>query len=428
MNKESKLETLAKIKSLMKDHNTVRSQSLNMMAAENIMSPLVREALITDIHQRYINHEGNLYFPGNSQMMELERMAVEEAKGLFGADFVEPHANSGTAAVATVILAVCEAGDKVLDIAFPNSGFSIMSRFEQTGCISLSGVSVPFDHEEMNVDADRLIKVIKEEKPKLISFGSVFFMFPHPIEEIADVAEEVGMTIAYDASHVFGLVAGKQFQDPFKEGAPIVMGSIHKTLPGPESGIILTKGMDEELNNKMVDTLHDTVDGNQPHMMPAKAALFAETAVFGEEYAKQIVRNTKALGQALYDRGFNVLCPDKGFSETHTLVIDMKEDSSKIMNTLEKANIMSFAIPLPWNPEKPVALQAGTQEFTRVGMKESEMEEIASLVERVHMKKENPLTVKRDVIDFVKDFTKIHYCFEEGAEGFKYHHISKMFD
>jgi glycine hydroxymethyltransferase len=149
---------------------------------------------------------------------------------------------------------------------------------------------------------------------------------------------------------------------------------------------------------------------------------------FGPSYVRQIVRNSKALGQALYERGFDVLAEHKGFTESHVIIIDITKygDGGTIEGQLEKANVIINRNLLPWDIKEgrhfmnPGGIRLGTSEVTRLGMKESEMKEIADFIKRIVIDKEDADKVKADVAAFRKDYQKVQYCFENATEAYKY--------
>jgi glycine hydroxymethyltransferase len=269
--------------------------------------------------------------------------------------------------------------------------------------------------------------MVKEGKtPKLIMFGASVFPFPHPVKELSDFFHEIGAIVCYDAAHVAGLIAGGQFQDPLREGADVMTLSTHKTLPGPQGGMVLSW---EKYADKIKKaTFPGNVSNHHLHHVAGKAVALAEMMAFGKEYAQQIIKNSKALGQALYERGFKVLGEKKGFTESHVLLIDITEygDGGTIEKTLEKSNIILNRNLLPYDLkfgrhfEAPGGIRCGTAECTRLGMKESDMEYIAELMTRVVIKKEDPEKVKKDVIEFRKNFQKVHYAFDTARDAYEY--------
>ena len=165
------------------------------------------------------------------------------------------------------------------------------------------------------------------------------------------------------------------------------------------------------------------------HAMAALGVSLAECLSFGKKYAAQIIRNSKALGQALYERGFKVLCPDLGFTESHTLAMDVKEHGggTLVVENMEKANIIANKNLLPWDDvdtaQDPSGIRLGTQEMTRLGMKEKEMDYVAELIKKVAIDKKKPETVRKEVIEFRKDFNTIQFCFTPKNEAYKFYEL-----
>jgi glycine hydroxymethyltransferase len=431
------------IRVAVRKHQEWRSKCLNLMPAENIMSPLARELMGTDFHTRYANLTCWLpskHFVGNEYMEEVDRATVDLGKRLFNASFVETHIPSATLACETVILALTGQGDLVLELEPKFGGFDSTERLKRVKAIapSLRTGGIPFECKEMNIDADASVKIVKKQKPKLIMLGGTILLFPQPVSDIVEAADEIGAIVSYDAAHVFGLVAGKQFQDPFGDGARIICGSTHKTLFGPQGGLILSKKYDGS-EKEIQDVAHLFIGGAHPNLFAVLGVVFAELIAYGEEYAKQTVKNTKALGEALYEKGFRVLCPEKGFTESHMVVVNVREmgGSHVVAQMLERANIIPESTGIPgvdklkdnlYAAEDGIisGLRLGGGENARLGMGPSEMKEIATFFERVLLKREDPSSVAEDVIEFKKGFNRIHYCFDDGADPFEYFEMSRI--
>ncbi len=356
-------------------------------------------------------------------------------KKLFNVEFVDVRPVSGVVANLVVYTAYTNPGDVMMALSIPCGGHISMGKKKLGGTAGavhdLVVEYLPLDYKDLNIDVDRTKKRVerlaKEGKsPKLVMFGASVFPFPHPVKELANTFGEVGATVAYDAAHVAGLIAGGCFQDPLREGAEVVTLSTHKTLFGPQHGGVLSWERYAEKIKRA--TFPGMVSNHHLHAVAGVAVACAEMLEFGREYAGQIIKNTKALGQALYERGFNVLAEHKGFSESHVLLIDITEfsDGGTIEKQLEKANIIINRNLLPWDIKAgrhfmhPGGIRLGTSEVTRLGMKESEMVEIAEFIKRVVIDKEDAEKVKKDVIGFRKSYQRVHYCFEDATEAYKY--------
>ena len=286
---------------------------------------------------------------------------------------------------------------------------------------------LPFDEDEMNIDVDKAKEKIAEVEPEILLFGASVFLFPHPVEELADVGRKHGAKVVYDAAHVAGLIAGNNFQDPIAEGVDIMNCSTHKTLPGPQHGMILSA--DESLKKDIDKAVFPGVVSNHHlHAVAGVTISLAEILEFGEEYTDQIVKNSRALAESLYDKGFDVIGADNGFTQSHTVLADITEYGlgGDIEKDLEKANVIMNRNMLPWDPrndrhyENPGGIRLGVSEVTRLGMKEGEMDDIADLIARVVVEEEDPESVRKDVEEFAQDYQKVHYCFDSAVEAYEY--------
>ena len=366
---------------------------------------------------------------------KVELLCIELMKRLFKAEFADVRPISGAVANLAVYTAFTEPGDVMMALSIPCGGHITMGKKKLGGTAgAVHGLEVeylPLDYEELNIDVDRtkqrVEKLVKEGRaPKLVMFGASVFPFPHPVKELADVFHEVGAIVGYDAAHVAGLIAGGCFQDPLHEGADVMSLSTHKTLFGPQhGGIVSWEKYADKIKRAVFPGL---VSNHHLHAVAGVAVACAEMLAFGKEYAQQVIRNAKALGQALYERGFKVLAEHKGFTESHVLIIDITQygDGGTIEKELEKANIIINRNLLPWDIKEgrhfmhPGGIRLGTSEITRLGMKENDMVEIAEFMKRVIVDKEPPEKVKQDVIEFRKEFQKVHYCFESTREAYEY--------
>jgi glycine hydroxymethyltransferase len=416
-----------------KRHNEFFSNSIPLIASENVLSPLCREMLLTDFHGRYAEGTpGHRYYEGCKFFDLVEEKAMELAKKLFKCSYADVRPTSGTTANLAVLKALIKPGEPVTVLDTADGAHISFGKWGAAGVRGVDLISFPFKNDIMNIDIDGAIKLIKRVKPKLALCGRSVFLFPSPIKEIAEAAHDVGAYVIYDAAHVMGLISANRFQDPLREGADVVTGSTHKTLPGPQGGIIVSdhKGDTDEdrsfLRKIGFGVFPGVTSSYHLHHVAAKAIAFAEHLQFGEAYADQIIKNAKRLAQSLFERGFKVFGEKLGFTESHQILVEIgpgkgKEASKK----LEDAGIVTNMnmIPGDEDPLNPSGLRLGTPEITRIGMKEKEMDAIAEFIERALLKKENPRKIKEDVKEFRKDFQELHYCFKEGFRGYDYHKL-----
>lgn len=424
---------------LLESHHRWFAESLPLIASENIPSPAVREAVLSDFGNRYAEGwPGERVYAGCKYIDQVEQECIELAKRLFRVDFVDVRPISGVCANLVAYTTFTNPGDTMLALAIPAGGHISMGKKEFGGTAgAVRGLNVeyfPFDTDEMNIDIDATEKKIQKlaedgRKPTLAMFGGSVLPFPHPVRELTDAFHEQDAKICFDAAHVAGLVAGGQFQDPLREGADAMTASTHKTLPGPQGGVIFSKQENGDKIKK--STFPGNLSNHHLHHLAGKAVMFAEMLAFGKQYSEQIVKNSRALAQALHEKGFNVLGEKKGFTRSHLLVADITKygDGKTIEKRLEDSNIILNRNLLPYDIkagrhfEAPGGIRAGVSEVTRLGMKEQEMEEIAELMTRVVVKGDDPRKVSADVADFRKEYQRVHFAFESTRDAYEYIHI-----
>jgi glycine hydroxymethyltransferase len=244
-------------------------------------------------------------------------------------------------------------------------------------------------------------------------------LFPLPVREMSDVIAEWGGMFVYDGAHQAGLIAGGQFQDPLTEGAGILTGSAGKTFSGPQSGMIMWN--DPKLTEPLTEAIFPVlVATHQVNRVAALAVAAAEMIEYGPLYMAQIVKNSKALGKALDERGIPMLGAEKGYSQTHQVIANVKQFGGglEVAHRLAEANIITNKNLIPGDgPEdwdRPSGLRMGTIEITRLGMREEDMFIIADFMARVLVDGESTETVGKDVIDYRLPKQDFYYCFDNG--------------
>lgn len=414
------------VRELTRKHSAWFKDCIPLIASENVMSPAAREVINSDLNNRYAEGlPGKRFYQGNIYVDQIETICEDLAREVFACKFADVRSTSGTVSNMAVLTALTKTRDKMTTVSLSDGGHISHAKIGATGMRGIKTFNYPFDEKNMNIDTQGAKRLIREVKPKVALFGQSVFLFPTPLDEMKDVFSEVGCSTWYDAAHVLGLIAGRKFQDPLREGIDVMSGSTHKTLPGPQHGMILSDLTKQDLETSLRRGVFPGVTSNHHlHSVAALAVTLAETREFGEAYADQVIRNAKALGQGLFERGMEVLCEHLGFTESHTIVVDVEQfqGGAKVAKNLEAANIILNKNLLPWDsdPVRPCGIRIGSQELTRLGMKEKEMAEVAELVARVVVKGQAPEKVKPDVIDLKRQFTKIHYCFFEGEEAYDY--------
>ncbi len=422
-----KKDAVMKLKDAVVKHHHWRSRCFNLIASENVMSPLARAMMATDLEHRYANYEledpSRRKYQGNRFIREVELEAIRLAKALFQAGFAEIRPISGSIADLSVILACTKKGGLVLELEGRHGGHAAAARLAKCDLVDIRVGGLPFDVTEMNIPEDQAAAVIRRVSPDLVILGASNYLFPHPVKTLSDAAAEMDSIVSYDASHPFGLIAGGCFHDPFAEGAAAMMGSTHKTFAGPQGGIVVTRE-DGAVAERIRTALHPKlITNHHPHRAAALAVTLAEYLAFGDSYAQQVVKNAKALGQALYEEGFKVLCPEKGFTESHTLLVDVSGYSGGAIfaGRLEEGGIIVSKTSLPWDKEGAQSgIRVGVQEVTRLGMKSSDMVEISKQFRRIAKGESNMDAVSKDVAATMDGFQSVHYCFDKNADAYKF--------
>ncbi len=425
-----------KIFSMLKQHHKWFENSIPLIASENIPSPAVREAIISDFGNRYAEGwPGERVYAGCVYIDKVEFDCMMLAKKLFKSEFADVRPISGVVANLVVYSAFTDPGNVMLAPSIPAGGHISHGKKEHSGTAGLvHGLEIefyPFDAEEMTIDVDKTKKKVIELKktkrlPKMAMFGGSLFLFPHPVKELADFLKGFGMHINYDAAHVAGLIAGGKFQDPLREGADTMTMSTHKTLFGPQGGLVL--GFEKHAEAIKKATFPGLTSSHHIHHMAAKAITFAEALEFGKDYAKQVIKNAKSLAQSLSGFGFKVLGEKRGFTKSHQIAVNVLDyaDGGKVEADLEKSNIIVNRQLIPGdikagrNYFHPGGIRLGVSEITRLGMKDSDMIEIASFIKKIVIDKADPKMVLSKVKSLRKDFQKVHFCFDNKLGAYDY--------
>ena len=422
--------------SSLEKHNQWFENSIPLIASENVPSPAVREAIISDFGNRYAEGwPGERVYAGCTYIDEVEVQCMNLANRLFKSEFADVRPISGVVANLAIYSAFSNPGDVMIASSIPAGGHISHGKKEHSGTAGLvHGLEIEFfafDPEEMTLDVDKTKAKVEELKgqgrlPKIAMFGGSVFLFPHPVKELADFLKGHGMHINYDAAHVAGLISGDTFQDPLREGVDTMTMSTHKTLFGPQGGLVL--GSEKHAEPIKKATFPGLTSSHHIHHMAAKAVAFAEALEFGKDYAVQTIKNAKALASELSNVGFKVLGEKRGYTESHQTVVNVLDyaDGGKIEAELEKANIIVNRQLIPGDLKAkrhymhPGGIRLGTSELTRLGMKESEMKQIASFIKQVVIDKKDPKSLVSEVKEFRKAYQKTEYCFDNKLGAYEY--------
>lgn len=416
-------EDYMRAKMMIKEHERYFSECLPLIASENVTSRDVRLAVASDMMHRYAEGEpGERIYAGCRYMDEVERLALQYAKKLFHAEFADARPISGLTANLAVYTALTKPGERIASLPTYSGGhISSAGKKEHGSAWMVHGLNVEdlaFDESTLNIDVDvtlkRLTRLNSEgKKVRIVTFGASLFLFPHPVKELEDELHSLGSVVMYDAAHVAGLIAGKKFQNPMKEGADLVTFSTHKTMYGPQGGMIIGRARYKDRISKGI--FPGVTSNHHPNLVAGKALALMEMAEFGEEYAKQVISNAKVLAERLSELGLKVLGEKLGFTESHQVALNLSEYGGgiKAEKQLESYNILCNRQSIPKSRAakgSPEGIRLGTAELTRFGMKNSEMKEIAELIYSALKGKEKARVLER-VKELRKDARSVKFTF-----------------
>lgn len=386
--------------------------TINLIASENYTSKDVLDILGSPLTNKYSEgYPGKRYYPGNQFYDEIERLAISRALELFDLDDKEWGVNvqalSGSPANLAVYAALLEPGETILGMSLSSGGhLSHGHKVSFTGKMWKSA-QYEVDGRTGLIDYEAVRELAVREKPKLIISG--FTAYPRTIDfkKFGEIAKEVGAYHLADISHIAGLVAGGEHPSPFLY-ADVVMTTTHKTLRGPRGAVIFAKKDERDLLSKIDKAVFPGMQGG-PHnnVTAAKAQAFFE-AIQPEfrVYAKQILRNSKALAEALIANGFTLF---GGGTENHLMLLDARPlglDGKEAEAILEQGGITANRNSLSGDvkPLKPSGVRLGTPAVTTRGMREGEMAVIASFFKRLLIDKDDPQKIKEEVGKLCKAF------------------------
>ncbi len=415
-------EDLQRAIDLLMEHNEWRRRlSVNLIAAENVMSPLAELVYLNDMMGRYAEGTvGRRYYRGTKYVDLLEEALSRGFAEVLGAKYVDVRPISGTIANLATFYGLAPEGGAIASLPTRAGGHISHNQVGGPKALKFKVLELPWDLESFNIDVDKARKILEENKPNIVVLGASLYLFPHPIKEITEIAHSVGSYVVHDSAHVFGLIVGGKFPNPLREGADVTTSSTHKTFPGPQGGLIAS-ALEGEINESISRGVFPVFTSNyHMHRYAATYVTLAEMRQFGPQYAEQIVRNAKALAEALHANGFEVVAEHLGFTKTHQVAVDVSKlgGGEPVSELLEEANIIVNKNMLPWDKSavKPSGIRLGVQEVTRWGMREDDMVEIAGFFKELLIEGREPGQVRRKVVEFRSEFLEVKYGYSVDKE------------
>ncbi|MFN0178093.1 MAG: serine hydroxymethyltransferase [Gemmatimonadales bacterium] len=374
---------------------------IELIASENFASRAVIDAIGTPLTNKYSEgYPGKRYYGGNEVIDEVEQLAIDRAKQLFGAEHanVQPHA--GAQANFAAFMAVVAPGSTIMAMSLPHGGhLSHGHPVNHSGTI-WRAVHYGVDADSGRIDMDQVRDLARREQPKLIICGGSAYSRIIDFAAFRSIADEVGATLLVDMAHFAGLVAGGAHPSPVPH-AQVVTTTTHKTLRGPRGGLILSRADLAKAIDKSV--FPGTQGGPLEHVIAAKAVAFGEalTPEF-KTYAARVVANARRLAAELADRGFKII---SGGTDTHLMLVDVRAKGvtgKRAEELLGHAAMTVNRNTIPNDPASPFVtsgVRLGTPAMTTRGMGEAEMATIAGLIDRALSKPDDATltAVRRDV-------------------------------
>jgi glycine hydroxymethyltransferase len=384
---------------LLEDERVRQTTGLQLIASENFTSPAVMKATGSILTNKYSEgYPGKRYYGGNVHVDDIETLAIERVKKLFGADHANVQPHSGASANMAVYLGLLNPGDTVLGLSLDHGG-----HLTHGSPVNASGILYDFKSYgvtpgDERIDFDDMRELALKHRPKMIVAGTTSYprrLDPEPFKAIAD---EVGALLMFDIAHLAGLVAGGAHPNPVPY-ADVVTFTTHKTLRGPRGGCILSKAEHAQAIDKAV--FPGSQGGPLEHAVAAKAVAFREALDPSfRDYAHQIVKNATALAEAMAKEGFRLV---SGGTDIHLMVVDLRpfdaECTGKVAQlVLDEAGITLNKNTVPDDPRSPFVtsgVRIGTPSVTTQGMTEKEMPLIASFIAEALRHRDDPTAIAR---------------------------------
>jgi glycine hydroxymethyltransferase len=370
---------------LIREETRRQAEGLELIASENFVSPAVLEAAGSTLTNKYAEgYPGKRYYGGCEVVDQVEQLAIDRARQIFGAGFANVQPHSGSQANMAAYFALAQPGDTIVAMSLNFGG-----HLTHGSPVNFSGrlfKVVPYGlrQSDEQIDMDEVARLCREHRPKVLVVGASAYPRTLDFARFAAIANEAGARLMVDMAHIAGLVAAGQHPSPMPHAA-MVTTTTHKTLRGPRGGMVLTN--DAELAKKLNSQIFPGIQGGPlEHIIAAKAVAFGE-ALRPEfrTYQANIVKNAQALARGLTGAGLRLV---SGGTDTHLMLVDLrpKKLTGKVAEeALGQAGITVNKNMIPWDPEKPMTtsgIRVGTPALTTRGFGEAEMATVATLIGR----------------------------------------------
>lgn len=386
---------------------------LNLNPATNVMNPRAEALMAAGLGSRAsLGFPGAKYETGLEAVEAIEVLAAEAAARVFRAAYAEVRVGSGALANLYAFMATCSPGDPIIAPPATIGGHVTHHQAGAAGLYGLRTVAAPVDEDGYTVDVDALRTLAHEVRPRLITIGGSLNLFPHPVREIREVADEVGALVLFDAAHQCGIIAGGAWPDPLEQGAHLMTLSTYKSLGGPPGGLILTN--DADLARRLEEIAYPGLTANfDAGKTAALAVTLADWEAAGPAYARTMVECAQALVVALGDLGVPVFAAERGGTTSHQLAVLAAPygGGQTAAAALRRSNLLACGIGLPVAPVEGDlnGLRIGTPELARLGMTARDMPTLASYVARALADPTAASGLGDEVTQWRAQFTGVHF-------------------
>ena len=378
-------DVLAELDRLVEQNRQIHDRDcVNLNPATNIMNPRAEAMLSAGLGSRpSLGYPGDKYEMGLEAIEQIEVIAAELAAEVFDARYAEIRVPSGAIANLYSFMANCEPGDTIIAPPASIGGHVTHHVGGSAGMYRLNTISAPVDADRFTVDVGALRTLAHEHHPRMITIGASMNLYPHPVATLREIADEVGAVLLFDAAHLCGLIAGGAWPNPLEQGAHLMTMSTYKSLGGPPGGLIVTN--EPEIAQRLDAIAYPGLTAN---FDAGKAAALAVTMLdwkaVGKEYATTMIETAAELAAGLLARGLPVFQGVEGASSSHQFALEAHQwgGGQRAAKHLRQSNLLASGIGLPMEAVDGDVngLRIGTPELVRLGMKPSDMDELASLI------------------------------------------------
>ncbi len=384
-----------KVISLVEKHNFYRNNSINLLPSENIISEKVKIILGSDLASRYsLMMDSSIHgikvknaYGGTKYFDSILNYGEKLAKSIFGVKFAEIRPLSGHISAMVALLSTTKKNGKIMAIDPEFGGYDGYSTNYLPDILSMKYEPIPFDISSWNIDIEKFEKKVKSYKPDTVVLGASYMLFPYDLKYIKEISQKYSFSIIYDASHIMGLIVGKNFQNDIFENSDLVYGSTHKSFFGPQGGILLTNN-DEIFEKVRKNIVWRTMDNYHLNRIAALVQAMEEMKRHSINYSNRVIENSKYLAKLLDEKNFGIKSFNGFYTSSHQIFLKNPEYCTK----LEKSRIIIDCVG-----------RIGTNEISRLRFDKKDIDYLSDLM--VNGLKRN---VSEEVIKFRRKF-KIHY-------------------